>query len=173
MKRAVMRLCTLNRGLLTHGRGLSQGSQYTKNHGPLHVGEACSAIHVNHVRDKLREIVGVSANWRDHVKAMEERKLLHNLLAKSQKALPPRKMKDSFIEVLLPLGSDPDLRDKYLTVQNTVRFGRILEDLDSLGGTGICLSKNSYSSYLLHAQQKSFCYDVSFINSDSPSGQDW
>uniref|UniRef100_A0A2K6FDU2 Acyl-CoA thioesterase 9 n=1 Tax=Propithecus coquereli TaxID=379532 RepID=A0A2K6FDU2_PROCO len=64
---------------------------------------------------------------------MEERKLLHSFLAESQKALPPRRMKDSFIEVLLPLGSEPELREKYLTVQNTVRFGRILEDLDSLG----------------------------------------
>ncbi|XP_051035642.1 acyl-coenzyme A thioesterase 9, mitochondrial isoform X2 [Phodopus roborovskii] len=124
MKRAAIRLCTLNRGLLIHGRGLTQGSQYTPKQGPLHIRE---------VRDKLREIVGVSTNWRDHVKAMEERKSLHNFLAKSQKALPPRKMKDSYIEVLLPLGSDPGLRDKYLTVQNTVRFGRILEDLDSLG----------------------------------------
>ncbi|XP_057615484.1 acyl-coenzyme A thioesterase 9, mitochondrial isoform X1 [Chionomys nivalis] len=148
MKRAAMWLCTLNRGLLTHGRGLSQRSQYTKNHGPLHISEACSAIHVNHVRDKLREIVGVSTNWRDHVKAMEERKLLHNLLAKSQKALPPRKMKDSFIEVLLPLGTDPELRDKYLTVQNTVRFGRILEDLDSLGVL-VCYMHNRNHSVMM------------------------
>uniref|UniRef100_A0A8C3VMP3 Acyl-CoA thioesterase 9 n=1 Tax=Catagonus wagneri TaxID=51154 RepID=A0A8C3VMP3_9CETA len=64
---------------------------------------------------------------------MEERKLLSSFLAESQKALPSRRMKDSYIEVLLPLGSQPDLREKYLTVQNTVRFGRILEDLDSLG----------------------------------------
>ncbi|MBZ3887930.1 Acyl-coenzyme A thioesterase 9, mitochondrial [Sciurus carolinensis] len=64
---------------------------------------------------------------------MEERKLLHSFLAKSQEELPPRRMKDSYIEVLLPLGSEPELREKYLTVQNTVRFGRILEDLDSLG----------------------------------------
>uniref|UniRef100_A0A2K5LR12 Acyl-CoA thioesterase 9 n=1 Tax=Cercocebus atys TaxID=9531 RepID=A0A2K5LR12_CERAT len=64
---------------------------------------------------------------------MEERKLLHSFLAKSQDELPPRRMKDSYIEVLLPLGSEPELREKYLTVQNTVRFGRILEDLDSLG----------------------------------------
>ncbi|PNJ64492.1 ACOT9 isoform 6, partial [Pongo abelii] len=78
-------------------------------------------------------IVGASTNWRDHVKAMEERKLLHSFLAKSQDGLPPRRMKDSYIEVLLPLGSEPELREKYLTVQNTVRFGRILEDLDSLG----------------------------------------
>lgn len=116
-------LWTLNKGLLTHGRGLAQGSE----------NKICKPLHIQEVRNKLREIVGVSTIWRDHVKAMEERKLLHNFLATSQKALPPKKMKDSYIEVLLPLGSDPDLRDKYLTVQNTVRFGRILEDLDSLG----------------------------------------
>ena len=63
----------------------------------------------------------VSFLLRDHVKAMEERKLLHSFLAKSQKGLPPRTMKDSYIEVFLPLGSQPELREKYLTVQNTVR----------------------------------------------------
>lgn len=124
----------MNKGLLTHGRGLAQGSE----------NKICKPLHIQEVRNKLREIVGVSTIWRDHVKAMEERKLLHNFLATSQKALPPKKMKDSYIEVLLPLGSDPDLRDKYLTVQNTVRFGRILEDLDSLGGTGICIPNNTY-----------------------------
>ncbi|XP_077150703.1 acyl-coenzyme A thioesterase 9, mitochondrial isoform X1 [Ranitomeya variabilis] len=85
------------------------------------------------VRDRLREIVGASTNWRDHVQAMEERKALQSLLAKKQEDLPPRRMKDSYIEVMLPLGSEPQLREKYLNVYNNVRFGRILEDLDSLG----------------------------------------
>uniref|UniRef100_A0A9L0TFJ2 Acyl-CoA thioesterase 9 n=1 Tax=Equus caballus TaxID=9796 RepID=A0A9L0TFJ2_HORSE len=124
MRRAALRLCTLNKGLLTPARGLTQGSQNPEKQNVFHILE---------VRDKLREIVGASTNWRDHVKAMEERKLLQSFLAKSQEGLPPRRMKDSYIEVLLPLGSQPELREKYLTVQNTVRFGRILEDLDSLG----------------------------------------
>ncbi|KAG8510091.1 Acyl-coenzyme A thioesterase 9, mitochondrial [Galemys pyrenaicus] len=72
---------------------------------------------------------------------MEQRKLLHSLLPKSQKELPPKRMKDSYVDVLLPLGSEPGLREKYLTVQNTVRFGRILEDLDSLGVL-ICYTHN-------------------------------
>jgi len=76
---------------------------------------------MHEVRDKLREIVGASTNWRDHVKAMEERKLLQSFLAESQKGLPPRRMRDSYSEVLLPLGSQPELREKYLTVQNTIR----------------------------------------------------
>nr|XP_045726523.2 acyl-coenzyme A thioesterase 9, mitochondrial-like [Mirounga angustirostris] len=127
------RFCSLNKGLLIPGRGLTQGSQNPEKQRVIHMHEACSPIHVNHVRDKLREIVGASTNWRDHVKAMEERKLLQSFLAESQKGLPPRRMRDSYSEVLLPLGSQPELREKYLTVQNTIRFGRILEDLDSLG----------------------------------------
>ncbi|XP_048348723.1 acyl-coenzyme A thioesterase 9, mitochondrial isoform X1 [Sphaerodactylus townsendi] len=90
-------------------------------------------IHVNNVRNKLRTIVGASTNWSDHVRAMNERKALHTLLAKNQADMPPRKMRDSYIEVMLPLGSQPEIREKYLNVNNTVRFGRILEDLDSLG----------------------------------------
>lgn len=33
------RLCTLNRGLFIHGRGLTQGYQYTPKQGPLHMRE--------------------------------------------------------------------------------------------------------------------------------------
>ncbi|KAM8752909.1 acyl-coenzyme A thioesterase 9, mitochondrial isoform 1-T1 [Rhynchonycteris naso] len=133
MRRAALRLSALSKGLLVPGRGLTQGPQNPEKQRGYHFQEACSPIHVNHVRDKLRDIVGASKNWRDHMKALEERKVLHSFLAKSQEVLPPRRMKDSYVETLLPLGSQPELREKYLTVQNTVRFGRILEDLDSLG----------------------------------------
>uniref|UniRef100_H3A2B6 Acyl-CoA thioesterase 9 n=1 Tax=Latimeria chalumnae TaxID=7897 RepID=H3A2B6_LATCH len=91
------------------------------------------------VRDKLRELVGASTNWSDHIQAMKDRVSLSSLLAARQEDLPPRRMKDSHIEVLLPLGSQPLIREKYLNVHNFVRcnrFGRILEDLDSLG---VCL----------------------------------
>nr|XP_019962685.1 PREDICTED: acyl-coenzyme A thioesterase 9, mitochondrial isoform X2 [Paralichthys olivaceus] len=84
------------------------------------------------VRNRLREIVGASTNWSDHQHAMAERVSLSSMLAKSQQDLPAKTMKDSYLEVHLPLGSEPQLREKYLTFHNTVRFGRILEDLDSL-----------------------------------------
>ncbi|XP_073213487.1 acyl-coenzyme A thioesterase 9, mitochondrial isoform X1 [Lepidochelys kempii] len=100
---------------------------------PPDMSEGHLPIHVNNVRSRLRAIVGASTNWSDHVQAMHERKDLHILLAKQQEDLPPRKMNDSYIEVILPLGSQPELREKYLNVHNSVRFGRILEDLDSLG----------------------------------------
>ncbi|CAH2220207.1 Hypothetical predicted protein [Pelobates cultripes] len=107
----------LSRSLMT------AGTMYSKGQLP----------DMNAVRDTLRAIVGASTNWSDHVQAMEERKSLQSLLAKKQEDLPARKMKDSYIEVSLPLGSQPQLREKYLNVYNNVRFGRILEDLDSLG----------------------------------------
>lgn len=53
---------------------------------------------------------------------MNERKALHTLLAKHQADLPPRKMRDSYIEVILPLGSQPEIREKYLNANNTVRY---------------------------------------------------
>ncbi|XP_077336819.1 acyl-coenzyme A thioesterase 9, mitochondrial isoform X1 [Lithobates pipiens] len=116
----------LSRSLMTTSTGHSNGRLPDMSEG-------CIPIHVNNVRDKLREIVGVSTNWRDHVQAMEERKSLQSLLAKRQEDLPSRRMTDSYTEVMLPLGSQPELREKYLNVYNNVRFGRILEDLDSLG----------------------------------------
>ncbi|XP_037368506.1 acyl-coenzyme A thioesterase 9, mitochondrial isoform X1 [Talpa occidentalis] len=145
MRRVALRFCTSSKGQFIPARGLNRGSQNPEKQGVLNLQEARPPIHVNHVRDKLREIVGASTNWRDHVKAMEQRKLLHNLLPKSQKELPPKRMKDSYVDVLLPLGSEPKLREKYLTVQNTIRFGRILEDLDSLGVL-ICYMHNKNQS---------------------------
>ncbi|XP_024148472.1 acyl-coenzyme A thioesterase 9, mitochondrial isoform X2 [Oryzias melastigma] len=107
---------------------------------PLTSRSLCSGVAAKHgktptmadVRDKLREIVGASTNWSDHQQAMAERASLSSMLAKSQSNLPGKTMKDSRQEVHLPLGSEPQLREKYLTFHNTVRFGRILEDLDSL-----------------------------------------
>ncbi|XP_076869548.1 acyl-coenzyme A thioesterase 9, mitochondrial-like isoform X3 [Brachyhypopomus gauderio] len=84
------------------------------------------------VRNRLRQIVGASTNWKDHQQAMEERALLSKHLASSQDQLPAKTMKESEIEVHLPLGTQPSLREKYLNYHNSVRFGRILEDLDSL-----------------------------------------
>uniref|UniRef100_A0A8C1GS86 Acyl-CoA thioesterase 9, tandem duplicate 2 n=1 Tax=Cyprinus carpio TaxID=7962 RepID=A0A8C1GS86_CYPCA len=85
------------------------------------------------VRNRLREIVGASTNWQDHQQVLAERASLSQYLAQSQDQLPAKRMKDSMIEAHLPLGSQPALREKYLNSHNSVRFGRILEDLDFLG----------------------------------------
>ena len=59
---------------------------------------------------------------RDHKQALEERLSLSSMLARSQSDMPSRSMKDSSHEVHLPLGSQPHIREKYLTHHNTVRY---------------------------------------------------
>uniref|UniRef100_A0A7N6B9V2 HotDog ACOT-type domain-containing protein n=1 Tax=Anabas testudineus TaxID=64144 RepID=A0A7N6B9V2_ANATE len=61
----------------------------------------------------------------DHQQAMAERVSLLTMLAKSQNDLPAKRMKDSYVEVYLPLGSEPKLREKYLNFHNTVRCKHI------------------------------------------------
>uniref|UniRef100_A0AAX7UGY3 HotDog ACOT-type domain-containing protein n=1 Tax=Astatotilapia calliptera TaxID=8154 RepID=A0AAX7UGY3_ASTCA len=63
-----------------------------------------------------------------YLQAMAERVSLSSMLAKSQNELPAKRMKDSYLEVHLPLGSEPQLREKYLTYHNTVRI-KIFMDL--------------------------------------------
>ena len=53
---------------------------------------------------------------------------------KSQSELPERKMLDSYREVIIPLGKDQTQREKYLQTSDSVRFGRIFEDLDTMAG---------------------------------------
>eukprot|EP00918_Siedleckia_nematoides_P020110 GHVU01042878.1.p1 GENE.GHVU01042878.1~~GHVU01042878.1.p1 ORF type:complete len:434 (+),score=29.76 GHVU01042878.1:167-1468(+) len=59
----------------------------------------------------------------------------------SQEGLLLKKMKDSLQSALIPLGSNEDLRRKYLNSHNLVRFGRILEDMDTMAGL-ICFTHN-------------------------------
>nr|XP_006628062.2 PREDICTED: LOW QUALITY PROTEIN: acyl-coenzyme A thioesterase 9, mitochondrial [Lepisosteus oculatus] len=126
-----LRLRLLNAASAVAARALSSGSAGSQGRSP-DMAEGHSHLLVNDVRNRLRQIVGASTNWSDHQQALRERASLTSQLATCQEDLPARKMKDSYIEVHLPLGSQPELREKYLNVHNSVRFGRILEDLDSL-----------------------------------------
>ncbi|KAJ8278182.1 hypothetical protein GJAV_G00084810 [Gymnothorax javanicus] len=125
-------------------RPLSLGSGVLQGKAP-DMAEGNAQLHVTNVRNRLRETVGASTNWRDHQQAMAERASLSSQLARSQDELPVRRMRDSFIEVHLPLGTQQELREKYLTYHNSVRFGRILEDLDSLAVL-ICYSHTKNDS---------------------------
>ena len=55
-------------------------------------------------------------------------------IAKSQDELPVRRMSDSYQEAVIPLGSDPKVTEKYINFYKSIRFGRILEDLDTFAG---------------------------------------
>lgn len=64
----------------------------------------------------------------DHKHAMADRASLSSMLVTSQQDLPARSMKHSFLEVHLPLGSEPELREKYLTFHNSVRWDTQLNE---------------------------------------------
>ncbi|CAL1538807.1 unnamed protein product [Lymnaea stagnalis] len=61
-------------------------------------------------------------------------------VATSQAELPKRKPSDSFVQAIIPL-SEVDARDKYITYTKKIRFGRLLEDFDTLAGL-ICYNHN-------------------------------
>ena len=53
---------------------------------------------------------------------------------KPQHILLDKAPSDSFLSIDLPLASDPALKDQYTNFRGGVRFGRILEDIDSFAG---------------------------------------
>jgi hypothetical protein len=55
-------------------------------------------------------------------------------LPKSQSELPAKRMLDSYEAALIPLKNDKELRGIYVNSFNLVRYGRIMEDLDTLAG---------------------------------------
>lgn len=65
-------------------------------------------------------------------RAQEMSKMLATL---KNEPLPPRKMQDSYVSVIIPLKTDTNLRELYNTHSgNLVRVGRLLEDLDFVAG---------------------------------------
>ena len=77
----------------------------------------------------LSDIIGGPSNY-DPELYNKMREELVDILPKSQSELPTRSMLDSYDSAIIPLGSDPSLRDRYLTHQGGVRIGRLLEDMD-------------------------------------------
>lgn len=80
------------------------------------------------IRETMKELIGAQ---RLYAEGDYDRSDLMGSLAKSQKELPPKTMRDSYSEGLIPLASDIKTSEKYLNVHKAVRFGRILEDLDT------------------------------------------
>ncbi|XP_077987731.1 acyl-coenzyme A thioesterase 9, mitochondrial-like [Glandiceps talaboti] len=91
---------------------------------------ACSSVAglrtIVEVRQDLTKLVGRKAPWRDGQDRFDTLKP-----PESQKDLPVKRMKDSYREAIIPLGTDETLQAKYINIHNLVRFGRILENLDT------------------------------------------
>ena len=84
-------------------------------------------------------------------------------LPASQDELPSRSMGDSFLWARIPLGTDTKLREKYVNFHNLVRFGRLLEDLDTMSGNllVIVLAHSSYKHVVLQMSERSVSWTTS------------
>ncbi|KGG52178.1 acyl-thioester [Mitosporidium daphniae] len=67
----------------------------------------------------------------------QQLKSILNLSLKST-PIPPestRKMRDSYIEIILPFSTNENLREEYVNVYGGIRFAKIIEDIDALAGS--------------------------------------
>ena len=55
---------------------------------------------------------------------------LMEILPGSQELLPPRKMSDSLLHAVIPIGSNPEVQLKYVSSVGGARLGRLLQDMD-------------------------------------------
>lgn len=57
----------------------------------------------------------------------QSREYLLQYEPKSITDLPARSMQESFTSALIPLSTEPNIRDKYVTFLGSVRLGRLME----------------------------------------------
>ncbi|XP_045471028.1 acyl-coenzyme A thioesterase 9, mitochondrial-like isoform X2 [Harmonia axyridis] len=81
---------------------------------------------VNELTKQRSKLLGLSGHYEP---TPSDRSHLLKYLPKFED-LPPRSIKDSFLEGLIPLSTDENLQEKYITFLGRVRIGRLLEDMD-------------------------------------------
>ncbi|KAH3804898.1 acyl-coenzyme A thioesterase 9, mitochondrial-like [Dreissena polymorpha] len=81
---------------------------------------------IKETREKLKLLVGAQTIWGSSTAGS-----VFAPVATSQDEIPPRTMAHSFRKVVIPLGTNPMLKEKYINFYQGIRFGRILEDLDT------------------------------------------
>ncbi|XP_046549228.1 LOW QUALITY PROTEIN: acyl-coenzyme A thioesterase 9, mitochondrial-like [Haliotis rubra] len=91
---------------------------------------------IREARSILLKMVGTSTDYGPSCVPTVSR------VRKSQDELADRGMKDSYWEAIIPLETDLTVRERYITFQKGIRFGRIMEDLDTLAG---CICYTHYS----------------------------
>ncbi len=75
----------------------------------------------------MKNLIGYDAVW--GLNAIDKSNIKH---CTDSSLLKKHRMKESYAEAIIPLGDEPLLRNRYINFQNSVRFGRLLEDLDTM-----------------------------------------
>jgi len=88
-------------------------------------------IGAKQLRKQLQKHVGNRQYWSDNLEQLEK---INELRAHKQEDLSLRRMSHSIQEVIIPLGSNAVEREKYSNFYGYVRFGKLLEDMDTLAG---------------------------------------
>jgi len=114
---------------LAYQQSICQAQNRIQSRGLLTPTNAPTHRTLAEVVSALSDIIGGPSNY-DIELYNKMREELVDILPTSQAELPVRRMLDSFDSAIIPLGSDPSLRDRYLTHQGGVRIGRLLEDMD-------------------------------------------
>ena len=84
---------------------------------------------------KLTELMGLE---RGYTTLQKSRAHLLQYLPQSQKELPVRRMKESFDSAIIPLSTNLELQEKYITFLGHIRLGRLMEDMDCFAGKHSC-----------------------------------
>ena len=75
------------------------------------------------------------AKWSDTLRAIQTSAASSAPPKTISQPLTPRKMSDSYCEILLPFASSPDLLETYTNTSGGIRTGMLMEHLDSLAGS--------------------------------------
>lgn len=79
------------------------------------------------VKTEMVKVLGIQEHWSVLPRSRE---YLLQYEPKTVDELPARSMQDSFTSALVPLSTEPAIRDKYVTFLGSVRLGRLMEDMD-------------------------------------------
>nr|XP_024219098.1 acyl-coenzyme A thioesterase 9, mitochondrial-like [Halyomorpha halys] len=101
-------------------------SLYRRN-GERFTHMASGIMTMKEVNSTLHKWMGTRIGWYPQSR---DRTHLLKFLPKSQEELPPRSIKDSFAEAIIPLSSEPRLQNRYVTAIGKLRMGRVIEDMD-------------------------------------------
>lgn len=92
------------------------------------IGSSSKDIPTMHeIRNGLKNLIGFDNVW--GLSPIDKSSIKHET---DPGKLKKHRMKESFAEAIIPLGDEPLLRNRYINFQNSVRFGRLLEDLDTM-----------------------------------------
>lgn len=72
---------------------------------------------------------------------------LAHVLGSNQSALPTRRLRDSYDEAIIPFKEDLVVREEYYNAYKRIRFGKLLEDLDTFAGSCSVLRRNRWNSF--------------------------